>query len=71
MQSDYTDSLHRWFTGLGFADYGATVAVDFTQVIVVLTIAFIANWIAMLDDIRDSIRELQYYREHFIRTKKP
>lgn len=24
-----------------------------------------------LDDIRDSIRELQYYREHFIRTKKP
>jgi oligoribonuclease len=24
-----------------------------------------------LDDIRDSIRELQYYREHFIRTRKP
>ncbi|MEY4641015.1 MAG: hypothetical protein RLZZ227_1009 [Pseudomonadota bacterium] len=24
-----------------------------------------------MDDIRDSIRELQYYREHFIRTKKP
>ena len=24
-----------------------------------------------LDDIRDSIKELQYYREHFIRTKKP
>ena len=24
-----------------------------------------------LNDIRDSIGELQYYREHFIRTKKP
>jgi oligoribonuclease len=24
-----------------------------------------------LDDIRDSIKELQYYREHFIRTRKP
>lgn len=24
-----------------------------------------------LDDIRDSIRELKYYREHFIRTEKP
>ena len=24
-----------------------------------------------LDDIRDSIKEMQYYREHFIRTKRP
>ena len=23
-----------------------------------------------LDDIRESIKELQYYREHFIKTKK-
>lgn len=45
MQSNYTDILHRWFTGLGLADYAAAVAVDSTQVIVVLTIAIIANFI--------------------------
>jgi len=45
MQSNYTDFLHRWLSGLGFADYAAAVAVDSAQVIVVLTIALIANFL--------------------------
>ncbi len=45
MQSTYTDILLRWFTGLGLTDYAAAVAVDSAQVIVVLTIAIIANFI--------------------------
>ena len=45
MQSTYTDILHRWFSELGLADYAASVAVDSAQVVVVLTIALIANFI--------------------------
>lgn len=45
MQSNYIDTLHRWFTGLGLADSAAAVAVDSAQVIVVLCIAIIANFI--------------------------
>ena len=43
MQSTYADTLHRWFSGLGFTDYASSVAVDSAQVIVLLTIAVIAN----------------------------
>lgn len=45
MQSNYNDILLRWFSGLGINDYGAAVAVDSLQVIALLTIAFIANFI--------------------------
>lgn len=45
MQSTYTDTLHRWFNDLGLSEYAASVAIDSTQVIVVLTVALIANYI--------------------------
>ena len=45
MQSTYIQSLHRWFSGLGLADDAAAIAVDSTQIITLLTIAIIANFI--------------------------
>jgi miniconductance mechanosensitive channel len=45
MQSTYIQSLHRWFSGLGLTDDAAAIAVDSTQVITILTIAIIANFI--------------------------
>ncbi|MDA0206708.1 MAG: mechanosensitive ion channel [Acidobacteria bacterium] len=45
MQSNYTDVLYRWFAGLGLADYAAAIAVDSAQVLVLLTIALIANFL--------------------------
>jgi miniconductance mechanosensitive channel len=45
MQSNYIEFLHRWFTGFGLADSAASIAVDSTQIVVVLTVAIIANYI--------------------------
>ena len=45
MQSNYLDTLHSWFAGVGFTDHAASVAIDSAQVIIVLTVAIIANFI--------------------------
>ncbi len=45
MQFNYTEVLLRWFSGLGFTDYAASIAIDMVQVVVVLAIALLANFV--------------------------
>lgn len=43
MQALYAESLHSWFRSLGLSEFAASLSIDALQVIVLLTIAWIAN----------------------------